>query len=48
MSKVTSYAPGTPCWVDLACKDIDASAAFYEGLLGWSAGEMPDSAEMGG
>jgi predicted enzyme related to lactoylglutathione lyase len=48
MSKVTSYAPGTPCWVDLAAKDIDASASFYEGLLGWSAGEMPNSAEMGG
>jgi uncharacterized protein len=48
MSKVTSYAPGTPCWVDLAAKDIDASASFYEGLLGWQAGEMPDSAEMGG
>src|ERR1700743_3059747 len=48
MSKVTSYAPGTPCWVDLACADIDASASFYEDLLGWSAGEMPDSAEMGG
>ena len=48
MSKVTSYAPGTPCWVDLAAKDIDASASFYEGLLGWQAGEMPNSAEMGG
>lgn len=48
MSKVTSYAPGTPCWVDLACADIEASASFYEDLLGWSAGEMPNSAEMGG
>lgn len=48
MSKVTSYAPGTPCWVDLSCADIDASASFYEDLLGWSAGEMPNSAEMGG
>lgn len=48
MSKVRSYAPGTPNWVDLSCADIDASASFYEGLLGWSAGEMPNSAEMGG
>jgi hypothetical protein len=48
MSKVTSYAPATPCWVDLAAKDIDASASFYEGLLGWRAVEMPNSAEMGG
>jgi predicted enzyme related to lactoylglutathione lyase len=48
MSKVTTYAPGTPCWVDLSCADIDASARFYEDLLGWEAGEMPNSAEMGG
>jgi predicted enzyme related to lactoylglutathione lyase len=48
MSKVTSYAPGTPCWVDLSCADIEASAKFYEELLGWDASEMPNSAEMGG
>jgi hypothetical protein len=30
-----SYAPGTPCWVDLQCADLDASQAFYAGLLGW-------------
>ncbi|HKZ12317.1 MAG TPA: VOC family protein [Solirubrobacterales bacterium] len=48
MSNVTSYAPGTPCWVDLSCADVDASARFYEDLLGWDAGEMPNSAEMGG
>jgi predicted enzyme related to lactoylglutathione lyase len=48
MSKVTSYAPGTPCWVDLACADIDASASFYADLLGWDASEQPNSAEMGG
>jgi uncharacterized protein len=48
MSKVTSYAPGTPCWVDLSCVDIDASASFYEDLFGWDAAEMPNSAEMGG
>lgn len=48
MSKMTSYAPGTPCWVDMATKDIDASASFYEGLLGWDVPEQPNSAEMGG
>ena len=47
MSKVTSYAPGTPCWVDLAATDIDASASFYADLLGWQA-EEPNAAEMGG
>lgn len=48
MSKVTSYAPGTPCWVDLSTSDIEASAAFYGDLLGWQVPERPDSAEMGG
>jgi uncharacterized protein len=48
MSKVTSYAPGTPCWVDLSTGDIEASAAFYGDLLGWQVPERPDSAEMGG
>ncbi|HTT93090.1 MAG TPA: VOC family protein [Solirubrobacterales bacterium] len=35
MSKVTSYAPGTPCWVDIMCADLEASQAFYADLLGW-------------
>jgi uncharacterized protein len=48
MSKVTSYAPGTPCWVDLASADLDASASFYADLLGWDTSEQPNSAEMGG
>lgn len=48
MSKVTSYVPGTPSWVDLASADIEASAAFYADLLGWDTSEQPNSAEMGG
>jgi hypothetical protein len=47
MSKVTSYAPGTPCWVDLSCADIDASVSFYEDLLGWQM-EEPGGEETGG
>jgi hypothetical protein len=35
MSTVTSYAPGTPCWVELATSDIDAAKAFYAALFGW-------------
>jgi predicted enzyme related to lactoylglutathione lyase len=35
MSRVTSYAPGTPCWVDIQCADLGASQAFYADLLGW-------------
>ena len=47
MSKVTSYAPGTPCWVDLSCADIDASMSFYGDLLGWEF-EEPGGPETGG
>lgn len=35
MSEVTSYAPGTPCWADLATSDPDAARAFYGAVLGW-------------
>ena len=35
MSERTSYAPGTPCWVDLATPDLDAAAGFYGELFGW-------------
>lgn len=48
MSERTSYAPGTPCWVDLATPDIEAAARFYGGLFGWEVPERPDSQEMGG
>ena len=48
MSERTSYAPGTPSWVDLASADIEASAAFYGDLLGWEVPERENSAEMGG
>lgn len=29
------FAPGTPCWVDVLSSDVEASKAFYGGLLGW-------------
>lgn len=48
MSERTSYTPGTPCWVELATPDIEASASFYGELLGWEIPEMPNSAELGG
>jgi hypothetical protein len=40
MSKVTSYAPGTPCWIDISCAALDASQAFYGDLLGWQYEQM--------
>jgi uncharacterized protein len=48
MSERTSYAPGTPCWVDLGTPDVEAAAGFYGALLGWEVPELPNSAEMGG
>ena len=48
MSERTSYAPGTPCWVDLATPDLEAAEKFYGSLFGWEIPELPNSAEMGG
>lgn len=48
MSERTSYAPGTPCWVELATPDVDGAVAFYGGLFGWDIPEQPNSAELGG
>jgi len=48
MSDRTSYAPGTPCWADLGTPDIDAAAAFYGGLFGWSVPEGENSEQTGG
>jgi uncharacterized protein len=36
MSERTEYGPGEFCWVELASPDVDAAAAFYGDLLGWS------------
>ena len=41
MSERTSYAPGTPCWVELGSPDLDASIEFYGALFGW---DVPESA----
>jgi len=37
VAEFTAYAPGTPCWVDLASPDIEKSKAFYGALFGWDA-----------
>jgi uncharacterized protein len=47
MTERTSYAPGTPSWVDLGSPDTAASAAFYGGLFGWTA-EIDPRPEAGG
>mgnify|MGYP001499196416 FL=1 len=52
--KKTSYAPGTPSWIDLGTTDLPAAKAFYSALFGWEIVDMgPDAggycmAEIGG
>ena len=46
MSERTSYAPGTPSWVDLGTPDVEASTAFYSALFGWDI--LPGPPEAGG
>jgi predicted enzyme related to lactoylglutathione lyase len=47
MPERTSYAPGTPSWVDLGSPDTGASAAFYGEMFGWTAA-MDPRPEAGG
>src|SRR5580693_7671048 len=37
----SSYAQGTPNWVDLQTTDQDAAKAFYSTLFGWVYDEQP-------
>jgi uncharacterized protein len=48
MSVMTTYAPGTPCWVDFASPDLDASVEFYGGLFGWDVPEPENAEQTGG
>jgi uncharacterized protein len=45
MPEFTSYDAGTPSWIDLASKDLEASNAFYGALFGWDADDQGE--EMG-
>ncbi|MEV5277207.1 VOC family protein [Streptomyces sp. NPDC051994] len=42
----TRYVTGSPSWIDLATPDLDAAAAFYTGLFGWTM--RPGGPEVGG
>ena len=46
MAEFSSYAHGTPCWVDVTSDDMAATNAFYGGLFGWSGDDL--GAEAGG
>jgi predicted enzyme related to lactoylglutathione lyase len=39
--ELSSYATGTPCWVDVSSTDLDRSVDFYTGLFGWEAQRDP-------
>jgi predicted enzyme related to lactoylglutathione lyase len=41
MGERTAYAPGTFSWADLTTTDQDAAKAFYSGLFGWEAEDVP-------
>lgn len=45
MAEFTSYVAGTPCWVDHATKDLEASNSFYQALFGWQPDDQGE--EMG-
>lgn len=47
MAEFTSYAPGTPCWVDVTSPDLDKTIKFYGDLFGWEAHRVPQP-EAGG
>jgi predicted enzyme related to lactoylglutathione lyase len=41
MGERTQYTPGTFSWTDLSTTDPDAAKAFYGGLFGWEAEDLP-------
>lgn len=41
MPVVTEYAPGAPCWFELATTNQDAAKKFYTEVFGWSVNEYP-------
>ena len=47
MPEFTSYAHGTPCWVDVTSPKLDQTIEFYKSLFGWEA-ERDPRPEAGG
>jgi predicted enzyme related to lactoylglutathione lyase len=47
MPERTSYAPGTPCWIDIGT-DLDAAKPFYTSLFGWTTMDAGPVEETGG
>jgi uncharacterized protein len=47
MAEFSSYAHGTPCWVDVTSPDLEKTTEFYGSLFGWEA-ERDPRPEAGG
>jgi predicted enzyme related to lactoylglutathione lyase len=46
MAEFTSYEAGTPSWIDLQTRDVEAATAYLEELFGWTHNDLlpdPDS-----
>lgn len=41
MHVVKQYPDGVFCWTDLTTTDVQGAKAFYNGLFGWAADDMP-------
>ncbi|MCB0997532.1 MAG: VOC family protein [Acidimicrobiales bacterium] len=41
MPERTSYAHGTPNWVDLSTSDVAGAKSFYAAVLGWTLDDRP-------
>ena len=46
VSRDTTWANGTPCWVDMGVADIAKAGAFYAALFDWEV--QPGPPEAGG
>lgn len=41
MGERTQYTPGTFSWADLTTTDVEGAKAFYAGVFGWRADDVP-------
>jgi predicted enzyme related to lactoylglutathione lyase len=41
MTEFSSYAHGTPCWVDVTSHELEKTIEFYGALFGWEAEQDP-------
>ena len=41
MPQVTSYTPGSFCWVELMTSDASSAKSFYTQLFNWGVNDLP-------